>query len=64
MCLGAGATAVLLGRPVFFSLAVGGEDGVLRMLSIIREELEAAMALCGCQVHVLARPLCGLRRLH
>lgn len=46
----AGATAVLLGRPVFFSLAVGGEDGVVRMLSIIREELEAAMALCGCQV--------------
>ncbi|CAM9742426.1 unnamed protein product, partial [Hapterophycus canaliculatus] len=48
--LALGATAVLLGRPVFFSLAVGGEDGVTRMLSIIRDELEAAMAICGCKV--------------
>lgn len=44
-----GATAVLLGRPVFFSLAVGGQEGVRRMLTIVRDELEAAMALCGCQ---------------
>eukprot|EP00752_Nemacystus_decipiens_P006892 g6190.t2 len=43
------ALAVLLGRPMFFSLAVGGQDGVARMLSIIKDELEAAMALCGCQ---------------
>lgn len=35
---------------MFFSLAVGGQDGVARMLSIIKDELEAAMALCGCQV--------------
>lgn len=41
---------MLLGRPVFFSLAVGGQEGVQKMLSIIRDELEAAMALCGCQV--------------
>ena len=41
---------MLLGRPVFFSLAVGGHEGVIKMLSIVREELEAAMALCGCQV--------------
>lgn len=47
--LALGATAVLLGRPVFFSLAVGGQEGVQKMLSIIRDELEAAMALCGCQ---------------
>ncbi|CAN0349997.1 unnamed protein product [Ascophyllum nodosum] len=47
--LALGATAVLLGRPVFFSLAVGGQEGVIKMLSIVREELEAAMALCGCQ---------------
>ena len=45
-----GATAVLLGRPVFFSLAVGGQEGVIKMLSIVREELKVAMALCGCQV--------------
>ncbi|CAM9699743.1 unnamed protein product [Scytosiphon promiscuus] len=47
--LALGATAVLLGRPVFFSLAVGGKDGVARMLGIIRDELEAAMAICGCK---------------
>eukprot|EP00903_Cladosiphon_okamuranus_P013719 g12775.t1 len=47
--LALGATAVLLGRPMFFALAVGGQDGVQRMLSIIKDELEAAMALCGCQ---------------
>lgn len=35
---------------MFFALAVGGQDGVERMLSIIKDELEAAMALCGCQV--------------
>lgn len=46
----AGASAVLLGRPVFFSLAVAGQEGVSRMLSILRDELEAAMALCGCKV--------------
>eukprot|EP00904_Undaria_pinnatifida_P004168 jgi/Undpi1/13752/HiC_scaffold_9.g03405.m1 len=47
-----GATAVLLGRPVFFSLACGGQEGVQRMLEIIKDELEAAMALCGCQSQV------------
>ncbi|CAM9541877.1 unnamed protein product [Pylaiella littoralis] len=47
--LALGATAVLLGRPVFFSLAVGGQDGVRKMLGTIRDELEAAMALCGCK---------------
>ncbi|CAN0081484.1 unnamed protein product, partial [Laminaria digitata] len=47
--LALGATAVLLGRPVFFSLAVGGKEGVQRMFSVIKDELNAAMALCGCQ---------------
>lgn len=35
---------------MFFSLAVGGQTGVQKMLGIIRDELEAAMALCGCKV--------------
>lgn len=47
--LALGATAVGVGKPVFFSLAVGGEDMVLRMLQMLKDELEAAMALCGCQ---------------
>ena len=47
--LALGAKAILLGKPVFFSLAVGGEHGVGHMLQIIREEFRAAMALCGCR---------------
>ncbi|CAM9336962.1 unnamed protein product [Choristocarpus tenellus] len=47
--LALGATAVLLGRPVFFSLAIAGQEGVRFMLELLKGELEAAMALCGCQ---------------
>ena len=46
--LALGATAVLLGRPVLYGLAVGGEAGVARVLSLLRDELELAMALSGC----------------
>lgn len=46
--LALGAAAVGVGKPVFFSLAVGGEGGVAKCLAILRTELEAAMALCGC----------------
>ncbi len=44
-----GARAVLLGRPVLWGLAVGGEQGVTRVLEILRDELDLAMALCGCR---------------
>lgn len=47
--LALGATAVGIGKPVFFALAVGGEDAVVNLLEIIRQETEAAMAICGCQ---------------
>ena len=47
--LALGADAVLLGKPVFFSLAVGGSEGVYKMLSTLREEIETTMALCGCR---------------
>jgi len=47
--LALGATAVGIGKPVFFSLAVGGEEAVGNMLSMLQRELEAAMALTGCQ---------------
>jgi (S)-2-hydroxy-acid oxidase len=43
-----GATAVLLGKPIFFGLAVGGEEGVRRVVEILRRETEVAMILCGC----------------
>lgn len=45
--LALGASAVGLGKPVFFSLAVGGQDAVSYMLELLRTEIEAAMAICG-----------------
>lgn len=43
-----GARAVLIGRPVLWGLAAGGEDGLGRVLALLRDELDLAMALCGC----------------
>ena len=45
--LALGATAVGIGKPVFFALAVGGQEGVSQMLRLLQTELAAAMALCG-----------------
>jgi isopentenyl diphosphate isomerase/L-lactate dehydrogenase-like FMN-dependent dehydrogenase len=47
--LALGANAVLIGRAFMWGLAVGGEDGVSRVLAMLRNELELAMALCGCR---------------
>ncbi|HET8814606.1 MAG TPA: alpha-hydroxy acid oxidase [Solirubrobacterales bacterium] len=46
--LALGADAVLLGRPVFWALAARGEAGVAHLLSLLRNELELALALLGC----------------
>jgi 4-hydroxymandelate oxidase len=46
--LALGANAVQIGRPVLWGLAVAGEEGVKRVLNLLREELDNAMALCGC----------------
>jgi 4-hydroxymandelate oxidase len=43
-----GARAVLIGRPVLWGLAVGGQAGVAAALAMLRRELDLAMALCGC----------------
>jgi 4-hydroxymandelate oxidase len=43
-----GARAVLIGRPQVHALAVGGPHGVAHLLRLLRDELEVAMALCGC----------------
>jgi 4-hydroxymandelate oxidase len=45
--LALGARAVLIGRPYLWGLAVDGAAGVQRVIEILRDELEAAMALCG-----------------
>lgn len=46
--LALGANAVLIGRPYIQALAVAGALGVAHLIRILREELEATMALCGC----------------
>jgi isopentenyl diphosphate isomerase/L-lactate dehydrogenase-like FMN-dependent dehydrogenase len=48
IALALGASAVLVGRPVLWGLAVAGEAGVARVLELLRAELELALALCGC----------------
>jgi 4-hydroxymandelate oxidase len=45
--LALGARAVLIGRPVFWGLAVNGEAGVYDILRILSEELTLAMRLAG-----------------
>jgi (S)-2-hydroxy-acid oxidase len=62
--LALGAAAVGLGRPIFYALAVGGEQGVVDMLATLQQEIESAMVLCGCatvsdlaQSHVTRHPM-------
>ena len=45
--LALGARAVLIGRPYIWGLTANGEAGVSQVLSLLRTELEWAMALCG-----------------
>lgn len=47
MALALGAKAVFIGRPYVYGLAAGGARGVERVISILRDELERAMALTG-----------------
>ena len=45
--LALGAHAVIIGRPVLWGLATDGEEGVVRVLEMLRAELDLAMAPCG-----------------
>ena len=47
MALALGAKAVFIGRPYIYGLAAGGAKGVERVITILRDELERAMALTG-----------------
>ncbi|CAM3798496.1 L-lactate dehydrogenase (Cytochrome) [Tsukamurella ocularis] len=47
MALAMGAEAVLIGRPWMYGLAVGGEEGVTRVLDLLRAEIDRALALIG-----------------
>ena len=43
-----GATACMIGRAWLYGLAAGGESGVERALTILRDEIDVNMALLGC----------------
>ena len=45
--LALGARAVLVGRPILWGLAVGGETGVRHVLELLRTELARDLMLCG-----------------
>jgi 4-hydroxymandelate oxidase len=46
--LALGARGVLVGRPILWGLAAGGERGAARVLEMLQEELALSMALAGC----------------
>jgi len=47
VALALGARAVLVGRPYLWGLAVDGERGVRRVLTLLRDDLALSMALAG-----------------
>lgn len=46
--LAVGAKAVMVGRMMLYGTAVGGMVGASRAIGILRQELDTAMAMCGC----------------
>lgn len=46
--LALGASAVMVGRPILYGLAVAGPAGVAHVLHLLRCEFEVAMVLTGC----------------
>lgn len=45
--LAMGARMVFMGRPALWGLAHSGEEGVKKILSLIKKEFEYTLALCG-----------------
>jgi L-lactate dehydrogenase (cytochrome) len=45
--LALGADACMIGRPYIYGMGAGGEAGVARALTILREQIERSMALSG-----------------
>jgi 4-hydroxymandelate oxidase len=46
--LALGASAVMVGRPYVYGLALAGDAGVAHVLKLLRNELQMTMALLGC----------------
>ena len=47
--IAAGAKACSLGKGLLFSLGAGGQEGVEKMLSNMRDEIYRDMVLMGCR---------------
>ena len=47
--LALGATAVMVGRPYVYGLAIAGEAGVSAVLRNLLAELDLTMGLAGCR---------------
>ena len=47
-CLALGAKFVFVGRPILWGLAVSGQQGVARAISILKDEVETVLQLMGC----------------
>jgi 4-hydroxymandelate oxidase len=60
--LALGASGVLIGRPVLWALATGGEAGVERALRLLGAELRDSLGLAGCADLAQARRLTVSRR--
>ncbi|MEH1015067.1 alpha-hydroxy acid oxidase [Micromonospora sp. CPCC 206060] len=58
--LAVGAAGVLIGRPLLWSLAAGGERGARRAFDLLRVELSDALTLAGCPDVAAARDLRAL----
>src|SRR5262249_54727602 len=56
VALALGARAVLVGRPAMWGLAADGADGVEEVLRRLQDELDGALALCGCTAPADAGP--------
>lgn len=54
--LALGASAVMIGRPYLYGLAVAGALGVAHVINILRTELEMAMTLTGCATVADVKP--------
>lgn len=54
--LALGARAVGIGRPVLYGLASYGQDGVERVLELLKDELEVAMRLVGAPTLAYIKP--------
>jgi isopentenyl diphosphate isomerase/L-lactate dehydrogenase-like FMN-dependent dehydrogenase len=54
--LALGARAVLVGRPILWGLACGGEAGALRVLELLKAEIELGLTLLGAPTPADVRP--------